>query len=72
MILNVTHNGLSSNFDVNGYAGDFTDDDFRRIAEEVSKLGPGTLANFVVDRMGVDAYDSRIYVRPKVPFGGEF
>lgn len=63
MILNLTYNGISTNYELQGLMG-LTDDDIRRVAEEISGLGEGGLASFVVDRT-----QDTFYVRPKVPFG---
>jgi len=63
MLLNVTHNGLSQDFDL----GDVTldDGDVRRVAAEILQVEPATFAVFVIDRMP----NNKVYLRPKVPFG---
>lgn len=75
-VLNITLAGESRDFDL-ALPLDVTDDDIRRIAVELMQgaLGdPGealvrrdTFSTFVVDRI---AANDRIYLRPKVPFGG--
>jgi hypothetical protein len=77
--LNITYQGMSADLpaDVDDNLGD---DDIRKIAVEVVRSGdvPGLQVAgldehafdlFVVDRLrGADG-DTRIYLRPKVPFG---
>jgi hypothetical protein len=62
MILNITHNGQAKEFNLGDVQLD--DNDVHRVAEE---LTGETYPNYVIDR-----YGSTIYLRPKVPFGGEF
>lgn len=78
MILNLTHNGVSADFQVDGDMDNFSDDDLKRIAVEIAKpgwvgLADHDLRNSVVDRMPWSpGVEPRAYIRPKVPFGGEF
>lgn len=79
-ILNITYEGMSG--DVPGEIDDgVTDGDLRRIAVEVVRSGDirglhiASLADdafdgFVVDRLQDPDGKARIYLRPKVPFGG--
>lgn len=79
-ILNITYQGMSG--DVPGDLDDrLSDADLRRIAVEVVRSGDihglhlATLPDdafdgFVVDRLQDPDGKSRIYLRPKVPFGG--
>jgi hypothetical protein len=77
--LNITYQGMSADVpaDIDESLGD---SDIRKIAVEVVRSGnvPGlqvaTLADdafdfFVVDRLKSPEGESRIYLRPKVPFG---
>jgi len=78
-ILNITYHGLSS--DLPGDVDATLDDgEIRKIAVEVVRSGdlPGlqlanledtAFDNFVVDRFDTPEGGSRIYLRPKVPFG---
>ncbi len=78
-ILNITYLGMSG--DVPGEVDEsVSDDDVRRIAEEVVRSGgiqglhvatlePGAFAGFVVDRLSDPEGKRRFYLRPKVPFG---
>jgi hypothetical protein len=78
-ILNITYNGLS--FDHPLHLDErVTDADIRRIAVEllrsgevrglhIAQLSDRTFDDFVVDRLTGPSGDSRIYLRPKVPFG---
>jgi hypothetical protein len=79
-ILNITWNGVSAEarLDVD-YA--ITDGDVKRIALELIRSGgvPGlhvaTLAESTFDHYVVDRFDTpeggrRLFLRPKVPFGG--
>ena len=78
-ILNITLGGESGDV-----VGDFderlSDDDIRRIAVEVirngevsgihvANLADGTFASFVIDRLSEPGGQTRLYLRPKVPFG---
>lgn len=79
-ILNITYNGLSVDFDMDvGF--ELTDEDIRRIAVEliqsgdvkglhIANLPRDTFATYVVDRVETPEGGERIYLRPKVPFGG--
>lgn len=62
MLLNVTHAGNSTEYEL----GDVTleDTDVRRVAAELLSLDVNVFAVFVVDR-----FDNKVYLRPKVPFG---
>lgn len=79
-ILNITYQGHSADYEL---AIDFatTDADIRRIAVEVVRSGGAkgmflpnlphnAFASFVVDRLTGPGGEQRIYLRPKVPFGG--
>lgn len=77
-ILNITYHGLSADYPME-LDRDVTDGDVRRIAVEVIRHGglPGlsianlpqdAFAHFVVDRF-LSGGNTRIYLRPKVPFG---
>ncbi len=78
-VLNITYGGLSADYpldvDVN-----LTDGDVRRIAVEVVRSGgvrglqvanlpDRAFDDYVVDRFQTPQGGSRIYLRPKVPFG---
>lgn len=78
-VLNITYGGLSADYpldvDVN-----LTDGDVRRIAVEVVRSGgvrglqvanlpERAFDDYVVDRFQTPQGGSRIYLRPKVPFG---
>jgi hypothetical protein len=79
-ILNITYNGLS--VDYPRELGDgLTDGDIRRVAAELLRSGEleglqlanateQTFAHYVVDRLDTAVGPKRIYLRPKVPFGG--
>lgn len=78
-ILNVTYEGLSADLPDPVDAG-LSDDDIRRVAVEVVRggdwlglrvtdLAPTTFQHFVVDRFDAPDGATRIYLRPKVPFG---
>jgi hypothetical protein len=79
MILNITYQGHSADYDLEiDYAAN--DDDSRRIAVEVVRSGgvrglhvadlrDGAFDLFVVDRLRSTEGEQRIYLRPKVPFG---
>lgn len=64
--LNITHNGLSQDYALE-LDGEVTDADVKRIATELQGVPAPTFEHFVVDRM---QNGERIYLRPKVPFGG--
>lgn len=79
-VLNVTYEGRSANLPgpVDARLGD---DEIRRIAVEVIRggdchglhvatLGADAFRHFVVDRFDGPGRETRIYLRPKVPFGG--
>jgi len=74
--LNITYNGLSADYPVE-LDGAVSDRDLKRIAVEIVRSGnvPGlhlphlsedAFEHFVVDRL---VGGTRIYLRPKVPFG---
>ena len=79
-ILNITYQGQSADYDLDiDFAA--TDADIQRIAVEVVRSGgvrglhiPQLPQNafqlFVVDRLRSTDGEQRIYLRPKVPFGG--
>ena len=79
-VLNITYQGLSADYDLGiDYAA--TDADIRRIAVEVVRSGGvrglhvadlpvDAFTHFVVDRLRSADGEARIYLRPKVPFGG--
>ena len=77
-ILNITYKGLAADYRLEG-DDQLSDADIRRIAAELVRSGglPGlyirdlphnAFANFVVDRVHGRG-ETRIYLRPKVPFG---
>ncbi len=81
MILNITYNGLSADYDLRS-SGHLSDADVRRIAAEVIRSGDlrgmhivnlprNAFRNYVVDRVRDHRGKERIYLRPKVPFGAE-
>jgi hypothetical protein len=78
-ILNITYNGLSADYPLHVDAR-MTDRDIRRIAVEVvrsgeleglqiANLSARAFDDYVVDRLSTPRGESRIYLRPKVPFG---
>jgi hypothetical protein len=78
--LNITYGGQSADYDLD-IDWQATDDDIRRIAVEVVRSGgvrglhvpelrDDAFALFVVDRLRAPGGEQRIYLRPKVPFGG--
>jgi len=80
MILNITWNGVSADTDVNmDYR--VSDPDVKRIAVELMRSGgvPGlhfrhlasdAFEHYVVDRFDTPEGGQRLFLRPKVPFGG--
>jgi hypothetical protein len=79
-VLNITYAGLSADFPLDSGVN-LTDGDVRRIALEVVRaggvrgmtfpeLGTAAFDNYVVDRFTGPSGEHRIYLRPKVPFGG--
>jgi hypothetical protein len=79
-ILNITYHGLSADYPLE-LDGHVSDADVRRIAAEVVRSGglPGlrlanlphdAFAHYVVDRFQ-SGHQTRIYLRPKVPFGSQ-
>jgi len=75
-ILNITYNGYSADYPLDGDVR-LADADVRRIAVEVVRAGgvrglhvpelpENAFDHFVIDRFDEGA---RIYIRPKVPFG---
>jgi len=79
-VLNITYQGQSADYDLEI---DYTasDADIRRIAVEVVRSGgvrglylpqlaDDAFHGFVVDRLRAPDGQQRIYLRPKVPFGG--
>ena len=81
-ILNITYNGLSADYALDGDTP-MTDGDVRRVAVEVVRsgairglgavqVGDRAFDDFVVDRFETPRHlggGRRIYLRPKVPFG---
>lgn len=78
--LNITYQGQSADYELPLDVAT-TDADIRRIAVEVVRSGgarglhidnlaPNAFASFVVDRLQGPTGEQRIYLRPKVPFGG--
>lgn len=78
--LNITYQGQSADYELPLDVAT-TDADIRRIAVEVvrsggarglhiANLAPTAFASFVVDRLQGPTGEQRIYLRPKVPFGG--
>lgn len=78
-ILNITYNGLSVDYKAN-VADNMHDVDIRRTAIELIRSGQlrglhiahlpeDAFRDYVVDRLAT-AGGARIYLRPKVPFGG--
>ncbi len=78
-ILNITYQGQSADYEL---AIDFatSDSDILRVATEVVRSGgvrglhvpnlpPNAFTNYVVDRLRGPTGETRIYLRPKVPFG---
>ncbi|MBK8941429.1 MAG: hypothetical protein IPM79_28440 [Polyangiaceae bacterium] len=79
-ILNITYAGLSADFPLESGVN-LTDGDVRRIAVEVVRAGcvrgaafpsvaDSAFDHYVVDRFTGPSGERRIYLRPKVPFGG--
>ena len=79
-VLNITYAGLSADFPLESGVN-LTDADVRRIAVEVVRaggvrgmafpdLGERAFDHYVVDRFTGPSGERRIYLRPKVPFGG--
>jgi hypothetical protein len=79
-VLNITYNGLSVDYamPVDYHLGD---SDIKRIAVEVIRAGEvkglqianlpvDAFEHYVVDRLQSSSGEHRIYLRPKVPFGG--
>ncbi len=78
-ILNITYNGLSVDYTA-AVADNLSDGDVRRTAIELIRSGQlrglhiahlpeGAFDHYVVDRLR-SANGARVYLRPKVPFGG--
>ena len=78
--LNITYNGQSADYEL---PLDFatSDADIRRIAVEIvrsgglrglhiANLAQNAFASYVIDRLTGQDGAQRIYLRPKVPFGG--
>ncbi len=79
-ILNITYQGRSCDFEL-GLDFAASDADVRRIAVElvrsggvralhVADLPQDAFADFVIDRLRAHDGSPRLYLRPKVPFGG--
>ncbi len=77
-VLNITYNGMSADYPLD-VAVALSDQDVKRIAVEVVRAGGvrglavPDLADHAFDNFVVDRFDDgeRIYLRPKVPFGGD-
>ena len=80
MILNITWNGVSADTEVN-LEYSVSDRDVKRIAVELIRSGgvPGLYVRdlaadafefYVVDRFNTPEGGQRLFLRPKVPFGG--
>ena len=80
-ILNITYQGLSADYELALDEG-VTDGDIRRVAIEVVRSGSvrglhlpdlalDAFTTYVVDRLKSPSGETRIYLRPKVPFGGD-
>lgn len=80
MILNITYQGHSADYQL-GLDYNATDGDIRRIAWEVLRSGgirgmhlphlpEDAFRGYVVDRLRGPGGEARVYLRPKVPFGG--
>jgi hypothetical protein len=80
MILNITWSGVSVDAEI-GFDGAPTDRDVKRVAVEMIRSGdvPGlhvrtlpddAFDHFVVDRFDTPEGGKRLFLRPKVPFGG--
>jgi hypothetical protein len=79
-ILNITYNGLSCDVpaQLDYRSSDF---DIKRMAVEIIRsgdlpglqiknLGDTSFRNYIVDRFDTPTGGKRLYLRPKVPFGG--
>jgi hypothetical protein len=80
MILNITWSGISADAHVD-VDGSVSDRDVKQIAVELIRSGgvPGlhvralpadTFDHYVVDRFDTPEGGKRLFLRPKVPFGG--
>ena len=78
-ILTITYQGMSAEYP-REIGEDIKDEDIKRIAVEVIRsgevpglqivnLGDSAFAYFVVDRFDSRERGTRLYLRPKVPFG---
>ncbi|MFO0552414.1 MAG: hypothetical protein U0271_28760 [Polyangiaceae bacterium] len=79
-VLNITYAGLSADYPLD-VEMNLTDGDVRRIASEVVRAGGvrgmtfpdlpmHAFDHYVIDRFTSPGGEHRIYLRPKVPFGG--
>jgi hypothetical protein len=79
-ILNITYNGLAMDYAID-VDYELSDRDIRRVAVEVIRSGgikglhiaalpERTFDHYVIDRFVSPTGDRRVYLRPKVPFGG--
>lgn len=79
-VLNITYAGLSGDYALDQNLN-LTDADVRRIAVEVVRAGgvrglafpqlsDNAFEHYVVDRFTSAGGERRIFLRPKVPFGG--
>lgn len=78
--LNITYNGLSADFP-QPLDYDLSDREIKHMAVELVRSGgiPGlqianlpwqTFDNYVIDRFDTSGGGKRLYLRPRVPFGG--
>ena len=78
-ILNITLNGISADYPRH-LDDHLRDGDIRRLAVEVVRSGEikglhlaglsdRAFDDYVIDRLGTPRGETRIYLRPKVPFG---
>jgi hypothetical protein len=68
-VLNITYGGSSTDHPLDLMV-ELTDSDIRRIAVELIRAGAAAFEHYVVDRFTSPGGERRIYLRPKVPFGG--
>lgn len=68
-VLNITYGGLSTDHPLDLLV-ELTDSDIRRVAVELIRAGAAAFEHYVVDRFTSPSGERRIYLRPKVPFGG--
>lgn len=68
-VLNITYGGFSTDHPLDLMV-EPTDSDIRRVAIELIRAGAAAFEHYVVDRFTSPNGERRIYLRPKVPFGG--